>query len=56
MISNIKNNTISEANAKKKINELNETQKVETKRKSLIKSQEKLLSLFGDLVEAILKW
>ena len=56
MISNIKNNTISEANAKKKINELNETQKVETKGKSLIKSQEKLLSLFGDLVEAILKW
>ena len=55
MINNIKNNTISEANAKKKINELNETQKVETKRKSLIKSQEKLLSLFGDLVEAILK-
>ena len=54
MISNIKNNTISEANAKKKINELNKTQKVETIGKRLIKCQEKLLSLFGDLVEAIL--
>ena len=53
LINNIKYNTISEANAKKK-KKLNETQKVETKDKRLIKSQEKLLSLFGDLVEAIL--
>ena len=37
----------------KKINELNKTQKVETKGKRLIKSQEKLLSLFDDLVKAI---
>ena len=49
MINNIKNNTISEANAKKKINELNEIKKVETKGKRLIKSQEKLLRLFDDL-------
>ena len=49
MINNIKNNTISEADTKKKINELNEIKKVETKGKRLIKSQKKLLSLFDDL-------
>ena len=49
MINDIKNNTISKANAKKKINELNETRNVETKGKQLIKSQEKLLSLFDNL-------
>ena len=53
MINDIKNNTISEADNKKKINELNETKNVETKGKRLIKSQEKLLSLFDDLVKAI---
>ena len=35
----------------KKINELNETQKVETKGKRLVKSQEKLLSFFDDLTK-----
>ena len=54
MINNIKNNAISDANAKKKINELNELKNLETKGKRLIKSQEKLLSLFDYLVEAIL--
>ena len=49
MINNIKNNTISEANAKKKINELNKLKNVETKGKRLIKSQEKLLRFFDDL-------
>ena len=49
MINNIKSNTISEANAKQKINELNKIKKVETKGKRLIKSQKKLLSLFDDL-------
>ena len=49
MINNIKNNTISEANAKKKINELNETKNVETKGKRLIKSQEKLLGFYDNL-------
>ena len=49
MINNIKSNTISEADTKKKINELNEIKKVETKGKRLIKSQKKLLSLFDDL-------
>ena len=49
MINNIKNNTISEADTKKKINELNEIKNVETKGRRLIKNQEKLLSLFDDL-------
>ena len=49
MINNIKNNTISEANAKKKINKLNKIKKVETKGKRLIDSQKTLLSLFDDL-------
>ena len=49
MINNIKNNTISEADTKKKINKLNKIKNVETKRKPLINSQETLLSLFDDL-------
>ena len=49
LINNIKNNTISEADTKKKINELNEIKNVETKGKRLIKSQQKLQSLFDDL-------
>ena len=49
MISSIKNNTISEADTKKKINELNEIKKAQIKGKRLIKNQEKLLSLFDDL-------
>ena len=49
MINNIKNNTISEANAKKKINELYKIKEVETKGKRLINSQKTLLSLFDDL-------
>ena len=49
MINNIKNNTISEADTKKKINELNEIKKVEIKGKKLIENQKKLLSLFDDL-------
>ena len=46
MINNTKNNAISEAATKKKLNELNGIKKVETKGKRLIKSQEKLLRLF----------
>ena len=49
LINNIKNNTISEANAKKKINELYKIKEVETKGKRLINSQKTLLSLFDDL-------
>ena len=49
MINNIKSNTISKANAKKKINELNKIKEVETKSRQLIDSQKTLLSLFDDL-------
>ena len=53
MINNIKNNTISEADTKKKINELNKIKKAETKNKRLINGQKILLNLFDDLVETI---
>ena len=49
MFNNIKNNAISEAATKKKINELNEIKNVETKGKRLIDSQKPLLKLFDDL-------
>ena len=49
LINNIKNNTISEADTKNKINKLNEIKKVETKDKRLSISQKTLLSLFNDL-------
>ena len=49
MINNIKSNTISEANAKKKIDELNKIKEVETKGRRLINSQKTLLSFFDDL-------
>ena len=49
MINIIKSNTISEADAKKKLNELNEIKKVKINGKRLIESQKKLLSLFDDL-------
>ena len=54
MINNIKNNTISEALVKQKLNALNEIKKTEGKGKRLINSQKILLSLFDDLVETIL--
>ena len=53
MINNIKNNTISEALAKQKLNALNEIKKAETKNKRLINGQKILLNLFDDLVKAI---
>ena len=53
MINYIKNNTISEALAKQKLNALNEIQKAETKSKRLINGQKILLNLFDDLIEAI---
>ena len=49
MINNIKNNTISETDAKKKINELNKIKNAETKGKQLIDSRKTLISLFDDL-------
>ena len=48
MINKIKNNTISETDAKQKLNELDEIKKVETKNKRLISSQKILLNLFDD--------
>ena len=54
LVNNIKNNTISEADAKKKINELNEIKKVEIKGKRLITGKKILLNLFDDLVKSIL--
>ena len=53
LINSIKGNTISEADTKKKINELNEIKKVEIKGKRLIESQKKLLSLFDNLLKTI---
>ena len=53
MINSIKGNTISEADTKKKLNELNEIKKVEIKGKRLIDSQKNLLSLFDDLLKTI---
>ena len=47
--SSVKCHTISEADAKKKLNELNEIKKVEIKGKRLIENKKKLLSLFDDL-------
>ena len=49
MIDSIKGNNISEADNKKKINELNEIKKVETNNKRLIESQKTLLSFLDDL-------
>ena len=53
LINNIKNNTISEADTKKKINELNEINKTEVKGERLFNSQKILLSLFDYSVKAI---
>ena len=53
MINNIKNNTISEALAKQKVDALNEIKKAEIKNKRLIFIQKKLLNLLDDLLEAI---
>ena len=49
LINNIKNNTISETDAKKKINKLNKIENAETKGKQLIDSQKTLISLSDDL-------
>ena len=49
-INSIKSNTISEANVKKKLNELNGIKKVKINGKRLIESQKKLLSLFDNLL------
>ena len=53
LINDIKNNTISEALAKQKLNALNEINKAEIKKKRLINGQKILLNLFDDFVEEI---
>ena len=53
LVNNIKNNTISEAHAKQKLNPLNEIKKAEIKGKCLSSGQKKLLNLFDELLEAI---
>ena len=55
LINNIKNNTISEIHAKKKLNTLNETKKAELKKyKICTPTQKELLNLFDDLLKTIL--
>ena len=53
MINSVKDDTISEADTKKKMNALERIKKAEVKNKRLISSQKKLLNLFDDLLEAI---
>ena len=54
LINDIKNNTISEALAKQKLNALHEIKKAETKNKHLINVQKIFLNSFDNLTEAIL--
>ena len=53
LLNNINNNTISEVDAKQKLNVLDEIKKAEIKNKCLITSQKKLLKLFDELIETI---
>ena len=53
LVNDIKNNTISEALAKQKLNALNKIKKTETKNKRLINGQKILLKLSDDLLETI---
>ena len=54
LINNIKNNTISETDAKKSLNALNKIKNAEIKYKRLIPGQKELLNLFNDLSDIIL--
>ena len=55
MVNNIKNNTISEIDAKKDLNALNEIKKAEIiKYKKRTSKHKKLLNLFNDLPDIIL--
>ena len=55
MVNNIKNNTISEIDAKKDLNKLNEIKNVETmKYKKRTPGHKELLNLFNDLSDIIL--
>ena len=54
LINNIKNNTISEIQAKENLNALNKIKKTEIKNKRHISNQKKLLVLFNKLLDTIL--
>ena len=54
MVNNIKDNTISEIDAKKRLNTLNKIKNAEIKYKRLIPGQKELLNLFNDLSDIIL--
>ena len=54
MVNNIKDNTISEIDAKKRLNTLNIIKNSEIKHKRLIPGQKELLNLFDDLSDIIL--
>ena len=54
LVNNIKNNTISEIDAKKRLNTLNKIKNAEIKHKRLIPGQKELLNLFDNLSDIIL--
>ena len=54
MVNNIKDNTISEIDAKKRLNTLNIIKNSEIKHKRLIPGQKELLNLFNNLSDIIL--
>ena len=54
LVNKIKNNTISETDAKKSLNALNKIKNKEIKYKKLIPKQRELLNLFNDLLDTIL--
>ena len=54
LLNNIKDNTISKIDAKKRLNTLNKTKNAEIKYKRLIPRQKELLNLFNDLSDIIL--
>ena len=54
LVNNIRNNTISEIDAKKGLNTLNKIKNSEIKYKRLIPGQKELLNLFNDLSDIIL--
>ena len=54
LVNNIKDNTISQTDAKKRLNTLNKIKNSEIKHKRLIPGQKELLNLFNDLSDIIL--
>ena len=54
MVNNIKYNTISGTDAKKRLNTLNKIKNSETKHKRLIPGQKELLNLFNNLSDTFL--